>query len=60
MATTRSKEISTLGTDECPSNAAHLVEKEIAAIFKAESRNVAREFKNMERLLDRRWRAESS
>ena len=60
MATMGSKRVSTLAADEYRIDALGVIEKEIAAIFNAEVRNAAKEFRSIERLLDRRRRVESS
>ncbi len=60
MATMRSKRVPMSAADECRTDPLGVIEKEIAAIFDAEVRNATKEFRNIERLLDRRRRTESS
>jgi hypothetical protein len=60
MAIMRSKRVSTSAANEYRTDALGVIEKEIAAIFDAEVRHAAKDFKSIERLLYRRRRAESS
>ena len=60
MATIESKRVSMSAAAEYRTDGLGAIEREIAAIFDAEVRNATKEFRNIERLLDRRRRAENS